>query len=33
VLEARKACHQGQVEAALALYESIPLRAITSPRP
>jgi hypothetical protein len=33
VLEARKACHQGQVEAALELYESIPLRAITSPRP
>jgi hypothetical protein len=33
VLEARKACHQGQVEAALELYESIPLRAMTSPRP
>jgi hypothetical protein len=30
VLEARKACDQGQVEAAIELYESIPLQAITS---
>jgi hypothetical protein len=27
VMEARKACNQGQVEAAIQLYESIPLRA------
>jgi hypothetical protein len=33
MLEARKVCRQGQVEAALELYESVPLRAITSPRP
>jgi hypothetical protein len=30
VLEARKACNQGQVEAAMRLYESIPLRPIAS---
>ena len=28
VMEARKACNQGQVEAAIKLYESIPLRAV-----
>jgi hypothetical protein len=33
VLEARKACNQGQVEAAIGLYESIPLGAVRSPRP
>jgi hypothetical protein len=26
VMEARKACNQGQIEAAIELYESIPLR-------
>jgi hypothetical protein len=30
VLEARKACNQGQVEAAMKLYESISLRPVTS---
>ena len=30
VLEARKACNQGQVEAAMKLYESIPLRPLAS---
>jgi len=31
VMEARKACNQGQVEAALKLYDSIPLRPVVSP--
>jgi uncharacterized protein YjiS (DUF1127 family) len=30
VLEARKACNQGQVEAAMKLYDSIPLRPVIS---
>jgi uncharacterized protein YjiS (DUF1127 family) len=30
VLEARKACNQGQVEAAMKLYDSIPLRTVIS---
>ena len=30
VMEARKACNQGQVEAAIKLYESIPLRPVSS---
>jgi hypothetical protein len=30
VLEARKACNQGQVEAAMELYRSIPLRSVIS---
>jgi hypothetical protein len=30
VLEARKACNQGQVEAAMELYRSIPLRSLIS---
>jgi hypothetical protein len=30
VLEARKACNQGQVEAAMKLYDSISLRPVTS---
>src|SRR4029453_16209362 len=30
VMEARKACHQGHVEPAIQLYESIPLPAVTS---
>src|SRR5262249_8919872 len=30
VMEARKACNQGQVEAALKLYDSIPLRPVIS---
>jgi Domain of unknown function (DUF1127) len=32
VMEARKACHQEQVEEAIKLYESIPLRDAISPR-
>jgi hypothetical protein len=30
VMEARKACNQGQAEAGMKLYESIPLRPVTS---
>jgi hypothetical protein len=30
VIEARKACNQGQIEAAIKLYESIPLHAVIS---
>jgi hypothetical protein len=30
VLEARKACNQGQVEAAMKLYDSIPLGPVMS---
>jgi hypothetical protein len=30
VMEARKACHQGQVEAAIKLYDSIPLGPVSS---
>ena len=30
VMEARKACNQGQVDAAMKLYDSIPLRPVVS---
>jgi hypothetical protein len=30
LMEARKACNQGQAEAGMKLYESIPLRPVTS---
>ena len=33
VIEARKACNRGQVDAGIKLYESIPLGPVTSPYP